>query len=122
MPAALAEFDESRGPDDRGIDIQDHPYVIEALAAYGGVVHLSADRPDRLDAARGPMGSARLRRTARAQTRAGARPGGNHQAATPEADPLRTHPLRISTINACNQNPRNSLKKVRIIGGLSASN
>jgi hypothetical protein len=33
MQTALAEFDEARRPDDRGIDIQDHPDVTEALAA-----------------------------------------------------------------------------------------
>ena len=51
--------------------------VIEALAAHAGVVHLSADRPDRLDAARGPGVSDRLRRTARELAGAGARLGVN---------------------------------------------
>ncbi len=51
--------------------------IIEALAAYAGVVHLSADRPDRLDAARGPGVSDRLRRTARELAAAGARLGVN---------------------------------------------
>jgi radical SAM protein with 4Fe4S-binding SPASM domain len=52
-------------------------HVIEALAACAGVVHLSSDRPDRLDAARGPGVSERLRRTARELARAGARLGVN---------------------------------------------
>ncbi len=51
--------------------------VIEALAAHAGVVHLSADRSDRLDAARGPGVFDRLRRTARELTAAGARIGVN---------------------------------------------
>ncbi len=53
------------------------PEVIAALAAYAGVVHLSADRPERLDAARGPGVSDRLRRTARELASAGARLGVN---------------------------------------------
>ena len=53
------------------------PEVIEALAAYAGVVHLSADRPDRLDAARGPGVSDRLRRTARDLPRPAVRLGVN---------------------------------------------
>lgn len=51
--------------------------VIEALARHAGIVHLSADRPDRLDAARGPRVSERLRRTARDLVAAGARIGVN---------------------------------------------
>ena len=51
--------------------------VIEALAAHAGVVHLSADRPDRLDAVRGPGVFDRLRRTARDLAGAGARLGVN---------------------------------------------
>jgi MoaA/NifB/PqqE/SkfB family radical SAM enzyme len=53
------------------------PDIIEALATYCGVVHLSADRPDRLDAARGPGVFDRLRRTARDLAGAGARIGVN---------------------------------------------
>ena len=40
--------------------------VVRALAEHAGVVHLSADRPDLLDAARGEGVFARLRQTARA--------------------------------------------------------
>ena len=53
------------------------PEVVEALARYAGVVHFSADRPDRLDAARGPGVSDRLRQTAGALAGAGARLGVN---------------------------------------------
>jgi MoaA/NifB/PqqE/SkfB family radical SAM enzyme len=53
------------------------PEAIEALARYAGVVHLSADRADRLDAVRGPGVSDRLRRTARFLAAAGARLGVN---------------------------------------------
>src|SRR5205807_2926455 len=38
--------------------------VLRALAEHAGVVHLSADRPELLDAARGPGVFARLRQTA----------------------------------------------------------
>lgn len=51
--------------------------IINALARHAGVVHLSADRPDRLDAARGPGVSDRLRRTALELSAAGARLGVN---------------------------------------------
>ncbi|HZW33832.1 MAG TPA: radical SAM protein [Isosphaeraceae bacterium] len=53
------------------------PETVAALAEYAGVVHLSADQPDRLDAARGPGVFARLRRTARDLTAAGVRLGVN---------------------------------------------
>jgi MoaA/NifB/PqqE/SkfB family radical SAM enzyme len=49
--------------------------IVGALAEYAGVVHVSADRPDRLDAARGPGVFARLRRTAEDLTGAGVRLG-----------------------------------------------
>ena len=51
--------------------------TVAALAEYAGVVHLSADQPDRLDAARGPGVFDRLRRTARELTEAGVRLGVN---------------------------------------------
>jgi radical SAM protein with 4Fe4S-binding SPASM domain len=51
--------------------------IVEALAAHAGVVHLSADRSDRLDAARGAGVFDRLRRTARELAGAGARVGVN---------------------------------------------
>jgi radical SAM protein with 4Fe4S-binding SPASM domain len=51
--------------------------VLDALAAHAGVVHLSADRPELLDAARGPGVFARLRETAQALRRAGVRLGVN---------------------------------------------
>src|SRR5207302_532960 len=47
--------------------------VVRALAEHAGVVHLSADRPDLLDAARGESISARVRETARVLRRAGVR-------------------------------------------------
>jgi MoaA/NifB/PqqE/SkfB family radical SAM enzyme len=53
------------------------PEIIAALAGHAGVVHLSADEADRLDAARGPGVFARLRRTARDLTEAGVRLGVN---------------------------------------------
>jgi MoaA/NifB/PqqE/SkfB family radical SAM enzyme len=53
------------------------PEVVAALAEHAGVVHLSADQPDRLDAARGPGVFARLRRTARDLAEAGVRLGVN---------------------------------------------
>jgi len=51
--------------------------VVRALAKHAGVVHLSADRPDLLDAARGAGVSARLRETARILRTAGVRLGIN---------------------------------------------
>jgi len=51
--------------------------IIAALAEHAGVVHVSADRPDRLDAARGPGVFARLRRTAQDLAGAGVRLGVN---------------------------------------------
>ena len=51
--------------------------IVGALAEHAGVVHLSADRPDRLDAARGPGVFARLRQTARELAGAGVRLGVN---------------------------------------------
>jgi radical SAM protein with 4Fe4S-binding SPASM domain len=54
-----------------------HPEVIRALARHAGVVHLSADRPEHLDAARGRGVFARLRQTARELAEAGARLGVN---------------------------------------------
>jgi radical SAM protein with 4Fe4S-binding SPASM domain len=51
--------------------------VVKALAAHAGVVHLSADQPDRLDAARGPGVFARLRRTAQDLAGTGVRLGIN---------------------------------------------
>jgi radical SAM protein with 4Fe4S-binding SPASM domain len=51
--------------------------VVRALAEHAGVVHLSADRPDLLDTARGPGVFARLRRTARRLRGAGVRLGVN---------------------------------------------
>jgi sulfatase maturation enzyme AslB (radical SAM superfamily) len=53
------------------------PEVIRALAEHAGVVHLSADRPEHLDAARGVGVFARLRQTASALAGAGARLGVN---------------------------------------------
>ena len=55
----------------------DRPEVIEALTAHAGVVHLSSDRPDRLDDARGPGVADRVRETARRLKDAGARVGVN---------------------------------------------
>lgn len=54
-----------------------HPAVLEALIQHAGVVHLSADRPDLLDAARGGGVFARLRETARRLRRGGVRLGVN---------------------------------------------
>jgi MoaA/NifB/PqqE/SkfB family radical SAM enzyme len=51
--------------------------VLRALAEHAGVVHLSADRPDLLDAARGAGVFARLRETAGALRAAGVRLGIN---------------------------------------------
>jgi MoaA/NifB/PqqE/SkfB family radical SAM enzyme len=51
--------------------------VLRSLAEHAGVVHLSADRPDLLDSARGPGVFARLRHTARALRAAGVRLGVN---------------------------------------------
>ena len=53
------------------------PAVLRALADHAGVVHLSADRPDRLDAARGPGVFGRLRDTAARLRDAGVRLGVN---------------------------------------------
>jgi radical SAM protein with 4Fe4S-binding SPASM domain len=53
------------------------PEIVEALAEHAGVVHLSADQLERLDAARGPGVFARLRRTARDLAGAGVRLGVN---------------------------------------------
>jgi radical SAM protein with 4Fe4S-binding SPASM domain len=53
------------------------PAVVRALAEQAGVVHLSADRPDLLDAARGRGVFARLRQTARVLRAAGVRLGVN---------------------------------------------
>src|SRR5262249_43009620 len=53
------------------------PEILAALAEHAGVVHLSADQPDRLDAARGPGVFARLRRTARDLIEAGVNWGVN---------------------------------------------
>jgi MoaA/NifB/PqqE/SkfB family radical SAM enzyme len=53
------------------------PAVLRALAEHAGVVHLSADRPDLLDADRGPGVFARLRETAGALRAAGVRLGVN---------------------------------------------
>jgi MoaA/NifB/PqqE/SkfB family radical SAM enzyme len=54
-----------------------HQRVLHALAEHAGVVHLSADRPELLDAARGEGVFARLRETARRLRRAGMRLGVN---------------------------------------------
>jgi radical SAM protein with 4Fe4S-binding SPASM domain len=51
--------------------------VVRALADHAGVVHLSADRPDLLDAARGDGVFARLRQTAALLRAAGVRLGVN---------------------------------------------
>jgi MoaA/NifB/PqqE/SkfB family radical SAM enzyme len=51
--------------------------VVRALAEHAGVVQLSADRPDLLDAARGAGVFARLCATARVLRRAGVRLGVN---------------------------------------------
>lgn len=51
--------------------------VVQALAQHAGVVHLSADRPELLDAARGHGVFARLRETARVLRAAGVRLGVN---------------------------------------------
>jgi len=51
--------------------------VVRALAEHAGVVHLSADRPDLLDAARGEGVSARVHETARVFRTAGVRLGVN---------------------------------------------
>jgi radical SAM protein with 4Fe4S-binding SPASM domain len=53
------------------------PEIVEAMARHAGVVHLSADRPDRLDAARGPRVFDRLRLTAQNLAEAGVRIGVN---------------------------------------------
>jgi radical SAM protein with 4Fe4S-binding SPASM domain len=53
------------------------PEVIRALAEHAGVVHLSADRPEHLDRARGAGVFARLQQTASELVRAGARLGVN---------------------------------------------
>jgi radical SAM protein with 4Fe4S-binding SPASM domain len=53
------------------------PEVIRALAEHAGVVHLSADRPEHLDRARGAGVFARLRQTASELVRAGAHLGIN---------------------------------------------
>ncbi|MBV8230678.1 MAG: radical SAM protein [Planctomycetaceae bacterium] len=53
------------------------PEVIRALAEHAGVVHLSADRPEHLDAARGVGVFARLRQTASDLAGTGARLGVN---------------------------------------------
>jgi radical SAM protein with 4Fe4S-binding SPASM domain len=53
------------------------PEVIGALAEHAGVVHLSADRAERLDAARGAGVFARLRQTASDLAGTGARLGVN---------------------------------------------
>jgi radical SAM protein with 4Fe4S-binding SPASM domain len=57
--------------------------IIAALAEHAGVVHLSADAADRLDAARGLGVFARLRRTARDLTEAGV-PWGVNLLLTPD--------------------------------------
>jgi MoaA/NifB/PqqE/SkfB family radical SAM enzyme len=54
-----------------------HERTLAALAAHAGVVHLSADRPELLDAARGPGVFERVRATAGALVRAGVRLGVN---------------------------------------------
>jgi hypothetical protein len=54
-----------------------HPAVLRALAEHAGVVHLSADRPDLLDTARGQGVFDRLRGTARLLREAGVRLGVN---------------------------------------------
>jgi radical SAM protein with 4Fe4S-binding SPASM domain len=77
------------------------PEIIAALAEHAGVVHLSADRPDRLDAARGEGVFARLRRTARDLAGAGVRLGVN-LLLTPD----NTHDLRISLEEAMNLGAR----------------
>jgi MoaA/NifB/PqqE/SkfB family radical SAM enzyme len=51
--------------------------VLRALAEHAGVVHLSADRPELLDAARGEGVFGRLRETATQLRRAGVRQGVN---------------------------------------------
>jgi MoaA/NifB/PqqE/SkfB family radical SAM enzyme len=53
------------------------PEVIRALAEHAGVVHLSADRPEHLDRARGAGVFARLRQTASELVGAGTRLGIN---------------------------------------------
>jgi radical SAM protein with 4Fe4S-binding SPASM domain len=53
------------------------PGAVPALAEYAGIVHISADRPDLLDAARGDGVFARLQKTARKLRRAGVRLGVN---------------------------------------------
>jgi radical SAM protein with 4Fe4S-binding SPASM domain len=53
------------------------PSVVRALAEQAGVVHLSADRPDLLDDARGPGVFARLQETARILHQTGVRLGVN---------------------------------------------
>ena len=53
------------------------PEVLRALAEHAGVVHLSADRPEYLDAARGVGVFARLRQTASALVGAGVQLGIN---------------------------------------------
>jgi radical SAM protein with 4Fe4S-binding SPASM domain len=67
------------------------PEAIAALVDYAGVVHLSADQPDRLDAARGAGIFARLHRTARDLTAAGVRLGVNLL-----LTPVNVHDLRRS--------------------------
>ncbi|MHB1425353.1 MAG: radical SAM protein [Gemmataceae bacterium] len=53
------------------------PAVVQALAEHAGIVQLSADRPELLDAARGKGVFARLRETAHVLHRAGVRLGLN---------------------------------------------
>jgi radical SAM protein with 4Fe4S-binding SPASM domain len=52
-------------------------WVMQALADHAGIVHLSADRPELLDAARGAGIFARLQETARVFRRSGVRLGLN---------------------------------------------
>jgi radical SAM protein with 4Fe4S-binding SPASM domain len=53
------------------------PAVVQALAEHAGIVHFSADRPELLNAARGPDIFARLHESARLLHRAGVRLGMN---------------------------------------------
>ena len=77
------------------------PEIVAALAKHAGVVHISADQPDRLDAARGPGVFARLRRTAHDLTGAGVRLGVN-LLVTPD----NVHDLRNSLEEALNLGAR----------------
>jgi MoaA/NifB/PqqE/SkfB family radical SAM enzyme len=65
------------------------PAIVRALAEHAGIVHLSADRADRLEAARGPGVFARLQHLARELAGTGVRLGVNLLLTPDNADDLR---------------------------------